>query len=92
MLQTIREYASEQLSADSASAAATRSAHAAHYTRWRSISTDSSRTPTAAGVVDALGDELGNLRAAWDHWVQQSEGRSSRRTARTAVGLLRGAG
>ena len=73
MLQTIREYASEQLAADSASAAATRSAHAAHYT---AVALDLHRQLTyadRAGVLAALGDELGNLRAAWDHWVQQSD-------------------
>jgi predicted ATPase len=73
MLHTIREYAAELLSADSAAATATRTAHAAHYT---GLALDLHRQLTFADRADvllALGDELGNLRVAWDHCVQQSQ-------------------
>ena len=39
-----------------------------------------------AGVLAALGDELGNLRAAWDHWVEQARRRPPRRSPRAARG------
>ena len=72
MLHTIREFAAEQLSADPAAATATRTAHAEHYAA-RAIDLHRRRTfADRAGLLTALGDELGNLRAAWDHCVVQS--------------------
>jgi predicted ATPase len=73
MLHTIREYAAELLAADSAAATATQTAHAAHYT---ALALDLHRQLTfadRAGVLVALGDELGNLRVAWDHCVHLSQ-------------------
>ena len=73
MLHTIREYASELLSADSAAATAIRTAHAAHYTALAVPVHRQLNFADRAALLAALGDELGNLRAAWDQCVQQSE-------------------
>ena len=73
MLHTIRRYATEQLDADPVAARATRDAHAAHYTQ---LALDLHRPLTyvdRASVLAALSEELGNLRATWDHWVAQRE-------------------
>jgi predicted ATPase len=72
MLQTIREYAGEQLDAAPELAMSMRQAHAEHYTEvalglHRRL-TYSDRT----GILAALGADLANLRAAWDHWVKQA--------------------
>ena len=70
MLQTIRDFACEQLETDRELDAAIRAAHATHYTE---LALDLHRRLTysqRAGVLAALGEELGNLRAAWGHWVR----------------------
>ncbi|MDX1657656.1 MAG: adenylate/guanylate cyclase domain-containing protein, partial [Nitriliruptorales bacterium] len=73
MLQTIRAYASEQLAAHPDLAAAVRRAHAEHYTavanQWRGQLARKDRE----AVLAALSDELGNIRAAWDHWVEEQD-------------------
>ncbi|MFL6206131.1 MAG: ATP-binding protein [Acidimicrobiales bacterium] len=73
MLQTIRQYAREQLDADPAPALEMRGAHASHYTQ---LALDLHRHLTFADravVLDALAEELGNLRTAWEHWVDRRD-------------------
>jgi hypothetical protein len=73
MLQTIREYAREQLDAAPELATSMRQAHAAHYTEVALGLHRRLSYADRAGVLAALGGDLANLRAAWDHWVQQAE-------------------
>lgn len=73
MLQTLRDYATRQLDALPELGAAVRRAHAAHY---RDLALDLHAQLTykdRARVIAALGDELGNLRAAWDQLVGQRD-------------------
>jgi len=70
MLETIRAFADELLSAQPGLAAALHRAHAEHYTdlarHWRGGLGPDQR----AEMLATLGDEHGNLRAAWAHWVR----------------------
>lgn len=73
MLQTIREYAAEQLTGDPELLGSVRQAHAAHYV---SVALDLHRQLTyadRAAVLALLGDELGNLRAAWAYCVERRD-------------------
>jgi predicted ATPase len=69
LLETIRAYAAELLAARPALAREVRRAHAEHYTRlageWRHGFGPGRREE----VLASLGDEHGNLRAAWSWWV-----------------------
>ncbi len=72
MLQAIREFALERLAGDMR-AGRTREAHAVHYTR---LAVELHRQLTYADraeVLAALGEELGNLRAAWQFWLERSD-------------------
>ena len=73
MLETIRTFADELLSAQPELAAALHRAHAEHYTdlarQWRGGLGPDQR----AEVLATLGDEHGNLRAAWAHWVREGD-------------------
>ena len=73
MLETIRAFADELLSAQPELAAALHRAHAEHYTdlarHWRGGLGPDQR----AEVLATLGDEHGNLRAAWAHWVREGD-------------------
>jgi predicted ATPase/class 3 adenylate cyclase len=73
MLQTMREYAAEQLAADAALAAEVRRAHAEHYVelavRLRPKLVGGSRADT---LVE-LARELDNMRAAWRYWVEAED-------------------
>jgi hypothetical protein len=73
MLRTIRTFASEQLDADPELASAMRLAHAEHYTE---VACGLHGQLTLAGrgdVMAALGDELHNVRSAWDEWLQRGD-------------------
>ena len=73
MLETIRQYGQERLDAEPALAASMRLAHAEHYTE---LALGLHRRLTYAGraeVLAALGAELVNILAAWDHWVDQTD-------------------
>lgn len=69
MLQTIRDYASEQLDSDPHLASAARRAHAEHYgavaDRLRASARELGRDP----VLATFSSDLGNLRAAWSYWA-----------------------
>ena len=70
MLQTIRDYAAEELQQRPALAASARRAHAEHYTD-RAVELRHALAHTDRDeVLAALSDELGNLRTAWAYWVE----------------------
>jgi predicted ATPase len=73
MLQTIREYAAEQLDRSPDLQRAAREAHAAHYAQralelHRELTSSDRRTGLAA-----VGAELDNLRAAWQHCAERDD-------------------
>ncbi len=68
MLETIREYAAEQLDAQ-ADAAAVRRAHAAYYAALAERLRRDLGGPGRDRVVDALAHDAGNLRIAWRCWI-----------------------
>jgi predicted ATPase len=73
MLRTIREYAAEQLTGAPELQETVRRAHATHYL---SVALDLHRQLTYAdrsGVLAWLGDELDNLRSAWEFWVEHRD-------------------
>lgn len=73
MLQVIREYAVQRLAGSPELLCSVRQAHAIHYT---GVAVDLRRRMTCtdrAAVLEALGDELGNLRAAWEFWVARRD-------------------
>ena len=73
MLETIRAYADELLADRPDVADRLRLVHAEHYTdlarQWRGGLGPGRRDE----VLAALGDEHGNLRAAWSYWVRAGE-------------------
>src|SRR5215207_7198501 len=73
MLQTIRSYAAEQLDAEPDFADAVRRAHAEHYTELAVALREQLVRTDREQVLAALEVELGNLRAAWSHLVQQGD-------------------
>ena len=73
MLETIRSYAAEQLEAEPDFADAVRRAHAEHYTELAVALREQLADTDREQVLAALEVELGNLRAAWSHLVQQGD-------------------
>ena len=73
MLETIRSYAAEQLEAEPDFADAVRRAHAEHYTELAVALREQLARTDREQVLAALEVELGNLRAAWSHLVQQGD-------------------
>ncbi len=73
MLQTIRRYASDQLATAPALAERVRAAHATHYSGVALGLQRQLADTDRATVLGRLTDELGNLRAAWQHWVTQRD-------------------
>ena len=73
MLETIRSYAAEQLDAEPDFADAVRRAHAEHYTALAVALREQLARTDREQVLAALEVELGNLRAAWSHLVQQGD-------------------
>ena len=69
MLETIREYAGEQLDARPEVAAAVRAAHARVFAEAAAHTTHADVEIEAEAGADALVAELENLRIAWRHWV-----------------------
>jgi predicted ATPase len=73
MLQTIRDYATEQLDTRPDLAAAVRRAHAEHYSELAAGLRESSGGWDRTAVLATLSSELGNLRSAWSYWVDHGE-------------------
>jgi predicted ATPase len=73
MLETIREYATEQLEQDSEFHAAARNAHATYFAdfaqgQWERLSGDSRET-----ALREMESEIDNLRIAWRCWVERKD-------------------
>ena len=73
MLVTIRSYAAEQLAAEPDFADAVHRAHAEHYTELALALREQLARRDREQVLAALELELGNLRVAWSHFVQQGD-------------------
>lgn len=71
MLRTIRAYAFEQLNMDAGFASAARLAHAEQYSDVAIRLQQQLTIAARSDVLSALSDELGNMRAAWDEWVDR---------------------
>ena len=73
MLQTIRDYATEQLESAADLAEPVRQAHAEHYTE-RAVELQRALNEGDRAVgLSAMEAELGNLRTAWDRWVHTDD-------------------
>jgi predicted ATPase/class 3 adenylate cyclase len=69
MLETIREYAAEQLEALPESAAAARRAHAAYFADFAQRQWDDLTGQRREPALAEMAADIDNLRLAWDHWV-----------------------
>jgi predicted ATPase len=69
MLSTIQAYVREQLDTQPEVVEAIRAAHAAHYTQRATGLREQLADRDRAEVLAEFAEELGNLRAAWQHWV-----------------------
>ena len=72
MLETIRDYATEQLDGRP-DAASVRQAHAVYYADRAATLRDALSGGDRNQAIAALADEVGNLRIAWRFWVAQSD-------------------
>ncbi|MFZ0012769.1 MAG: adenylate/guanylate cyclase domain-containing protein [Acidimicrobiia bacterium] len=71
MLQTVREYAFDRLVADPDLATRVEEAHAIYYSEYTRSLADLLAGPERLDTLDRMSLELGNLRAAWKHWVEE---------------------
>jgi predicted ATPase/class 3 adenylate cyclase len=69
MLETIREYAAEQLEEESDLGLAARRAHAEYFSDFAQSRRDRLSGPGRDDTLDDLASELGNLLTAWRYWV-----------------------
>jgi predicted ATPase/class 3 adenylate cyclase len=65
MLETVREYALEQLDLDPDLARRARTSHARYFGRWTADRTAAVGGPDRAEALKKLSDEVENLRSAW---------------------------
>ena len=73
MLETIREYASEQLASQPVVALEARRAHADHFAEFaRPVPSDADRG-TREAALRGVASELGNLQAAWRYFVEAAD-------------------
>lgn len=73
LLQTVRDYASEQLGMHPDLRAAIKRAHAEQYSEAASRLRDSATSQGRATVLATLSSELGNLLTAWSYWLEQGD-------------------
>ena len=73
MLETIREYAAEQLAAHAEFAAAAHDHHARYFVGYAADATIAAGEVEGAVASDAATLESDNLRIAWRHWVAQGD-------------------
>jgi predicted ATPase len=71
MLQTVREYALDRLSADPDFAKRAEEAHAVYYSEYTQSLADLLAGPDRQKTLDRMSVELGNLRSSWRHWVEE---------------------
>ncbi len=73
MLETIREYATEQLAADPNLDRAARQEHAEYFARFAEHRHPLLGGPNREGTLTELARELGNLQAAWRHFLASAD-------------------
>jgi tetratricopeptide (TPR) repeat protein len=73
MHELVRQYAGEQLQADAQEYAAVRASHATYYADWLAECEFALRGAKRRAALDAIGEELDNLRVAWDELVLQGD-------------------
>ncbi len=73
MLETIREYAAEQLERDGDLALTARRAHAEHFADFAQAGRGELHGPRRDAALDELAAELGNLQASWRQFVDACE-------------------
>ncbi|MGD2060355.1 MAG: adenylate/guanylate cyclase domain-containing protein, partial [Acidimicrobiia bacterium] len=73
MLLMIKEYAETKLEESPERERAVRDAHAVHFSRLATSLRDRLRGPDRIGALTELEAEIGNLRTAWRHWVDQGD-------------------
>ncbi|HSE82120.1 MAG TPA: adenylate/guanylate cyclase domain-containing protein [Gaiellaceae bacterium] len=69
MLETIREYAAERLADEPELSSSARRAHAEYFADFAQGRRERLYGPEREAALDELASELGNLLAAWRHWV-----------------------
>ena len=73
MLETIHEYASDELERDADLASAARGAHAEHFASFAVRLGERMRGRERAAAIDELADELDNVLAAWRFYVEAGD-------------------
>jgi predicted ATPase/class 3 adenylate cyclase len=73
MLETIREYAAEQLDARAEFAVAAREHHALYFVDYAADASKAGADLESSADEDAIALESDNLRLAWRHWVAQGD-------------------
>jgi len=73
MLETIREYAAERLAQGPGLGVAARRAHAEYFAGFAERRESDLYGPEREDALDDLEFEIGNLRAAWRHWVDAGD-------------------
>ena len=73
MLETIREYAAEQLGANPEFGAAARDHHARYFADYATAASAAAGDQEAAAANEAVDVESDNLRMAWRHWVARGD-------------------
>ncbi|HET8739757.1 MAG TPA: adenylate/guanylate cyclase domain-containing protein [Acidimicrobiia bacterium] len=73
MLQMIKEFAASKLAETPESEEAVRDAHATYFCRLAATMAERLHGPDRQTALQELGEEIGNLRTAWEHWVAQDD-------------------
>lgn len=73
MLQTVREYANDRLGSEPDWSARVEDAHADYYSSYTRSLAGLLAGPQRQETLDQMALELGNLRTAWNHWVERGE-------------------
>ncbi len=73
MLETIKEYAAEQLDGEPAFAAAVREQHAVFFAALAAAATAASTRTDSDAASGGVAREVDNLRIAWRHWVAKRD-------------------
>jgi tetratricopeptide (TPR) repeat protein len=73
MLDTIREYSAEQLAGGQDLHSSALRAHAEYFADFASIRGARLYGPEREHTLDELGEDLGNLTAAWQYWLDVAE-------------------
>jgi predicted ATPase/class 3 adenylate cyclase len=71
MLQTVKEYALDRLGAQPEWAERVKESHATYYSEYTRSLADLLTGPQRQETLERMSVELGNLRSAWKHWVDE---------------------